>query len=296
MTTQPTHDVNEGKANFDDIYTAEDPRAYFSGLGVYGYEITRHGQAIFQALLDARQPKVGDRRQKVVDLCCSYGIIGALLKCDLTLDDLYAHYLSDEVAVLTSDELAAVDRVYFREHLHPAPPTVVGVDAAENAVRYALRSNLLDGGEAADLESQEAASAELARDVAGADLITSTGGVGYISEATFRKLLDTGLGEHKPWVASFMLRMFTYEPVAETLAEYGLVTERLPGHTFIQRQFKDADEQRHCLEVLEGMGVDPSGREADGAYHTELYLSRPAEDVEAAPIGEILAGALTTAT
>jgi hypothetical protein len=273
VTTQPTHDVNEGKANFDDIYTAEDPRAYFSGLGVYGYEITRHGQAIFQALLDARQPKVGDRRQKVVDLCCSYGIIGALLKCDLTLDDLYAHYLSDEVAVLTSDELAAVDRVYFREHLHPAPPTVVGVDAAENAVRYALRSNLLDGGEAADLESQEAASAELARDVAGADLITSTGGVGYISEATFRKLLDTGLREHKPWVASFMLRMFTYE-----------------------RQFKDADEQRHCLEVLEGMGVDPTGREADGAYHTELYLSRPAEDVEAAPIGEILAGALTTAT
>ena len=43
-----------------------------------------------------------------MDVCCSYGINAALLKHELTLNDLYARYGSGELAGLSSEELTAL--------------------------------------------------------------------------------------------------------------------------------------------------------------------------------------------
>ena len=272
-----------GKANFDEIYDREDPREYFNTLGEFDYCVPRHGQRVFRALARAvREEKGRDdaRGLGVVDVCCSYGINAALLKHETTLDDLYARYGSGEVAGLSGEELVEADAAYYGERRMKEATEVVGVDIARNAVSYGVRSGLLDAGFAENLEEDEPTD-ELGRAVAGSDLVTVTGGVGYVSERTFGKLLDRatdGPEGGAPWVAAFALRWVSYEKISEVLSGYGLVTEKLSGHTFTQRRFTDDAERDYVLGELTGMGVDVAGKEDEGWYHADFYLSRPADE------------------
>jgi hypothetical protein len=40
------------------------------------------------------------------------------------------------------------------------------------------------------------------------------------------------------------------------------------------------------------MGVDTEGKESDGTYHANFYLSRPLEEVARVSLEELLAGSL----
>lgn len=271
-----------GKASFDLIYDLEDPREYCRVLGGLDYRIPHHGQRLFRALAEARRNGAGTDRPKVVDVCCSYGINAALLKYEMALADLYARYGSQELADLSSEELAEVDAAFYRERLRETPFEVVGLDVAQNAVSYGVGSGLLDAGFAENLEENEPTE-ELRRAVSGADILTITGGVGYVTERTFERLLDsiTGGPEGRlPWIAVLALRWVSYEAISEVLSEYGLVTERLAGHTFTQRRFLDTTEREYVLEELAAMDVDTAGKEETGWYHADFYLSRPTEDAK----------------
>lgn len=227
-----------GKASFGHIYDRKDPREYFKTLGSMDYRIPDHGQRLFGALLERR----GGDPAKVVDLCCSYGINAALLKYDVTLDDLYERYGSEELRALSGDELAEDDAAYYAERVREAAPRVIGVDVAENAVSYALKAGLLDAGATEDLENDRP-SETLRQAVSDADLFTVTGGIGYISERTFDALLGCVDGGPPPWVASLALRWVSYEEISGVLDGHGLVTEKLVGHTFEQRRFADDNER-----------------------------------------------------
>ena len=298
MQDRDTLHQKSGKTNFDQIYDREDPREYFNTLGAFDYCVPRHGQRVFRelagALGDGKRGEQGDDRGiGVVDVCCSYGINAALLKHETTLDDLYARYGSAETAALSSAELAEDDAAFYRERRTETAPRVVGVDVAQNAVSYGVRSGLLDGGFAENLEEDEPSEA-LGRAVAGTELVTVTGGVGYVSERTFGKLLDRatdGSEGRVPWVAAFALRWVSYEEISDVLSGYGLVTEKLSGHTFTQRRFTGDEERDYVLGELASMGVDASGKEEDGWYHADFYLSRPAGEA-GTPIEELLAPAL----
>lgn len=272
------------KANFDDIYAQPDPRRYLAELGTLDYQIPHHGQQVFGALLNAR-PQPSGGTPTVLDLCCSYGINAALLTCDVSLADLEQHYA--ECATLAPDEMVEVDRAWYEEHRRADAPRVAGLDVSQQAVEYGERVGLLHPGAAENLE-QDAASTELAAVVADTDLITVTGGVGYITTATFEHLLaQTGDGA-PPWVAAFVLRQLSYHDIADVLAEHGLVTERLAGRTFAQRRFASADEQEFTLRHLDESGLETEGLEADGVLHTEFYLSRTAAEVAAQPLASLV--------
>ena len=298
MQDRDTLHQKAGKANFDQIYDLGDPRGYFNTLGEFDYCVPRHGQRIFRTLARALREErdrggAGSDGLGVVDVCCSYGINAALLKHDLTLDDLYARYGSSEIASLSGEELVEADVAFYEERRTETALEVVGVDVAPNAVSYGVRSGLLDEGFAENLEEGEP-SGDLGRAVAGADLVTVTGGVGYVSERTFGKLLDRVTGGSEgdaPWVAAFALRWVSYEGISKALSEYGLVTEKLSGHTFTQRRFADDTERDYVLDELTSMGVDPAGKEDEGWYHADFYLSRPAGEAEK-PVEELLAPAL----
>lgn len=224
----------------------------------------------------------------MLDLCCSYGINGALLNHDVTLDALYARYCSAELAALSSDELVVADRAFYRDHRRPHPVQVVGVDVATQAVAYAERSGLLCAGSSENLELEDP-SAALAHRLTGVDLITVTGGVGYITECTFDRVLRYANAGPGCWVAVFALRWVAYRRIAEVLARYGLVTEQLSGHTFRQRRFAGETERDYVLGELKSMGIDPTGKETEGWYHSNLYLSRPAEH-QRPSLRELLSG------
>jgi len=263
----------DGKADFTHLYNQPDPRHYFGTLRRYRYQIPGHAQPVFRALTAARRSDGGGA---VLDVCCSYGVNAALLRCDLSLDDLYQHYGSPDLAGLSTEQLAEHDRAWYAERLRSDATTVLGLDAASLAVAYASDVDLLDAGWGEDLEKQDP-SAGLADAVVGVDLVTITGGVGYVSAHTFERLLGALQHDPAPWVAAFVLRTYSYADITDVLGRHGLVTERATT-SFRQRQFATDGERDTALAAVRGRGLDPLGREADGWYHCDFFLSRPAGD------------------
>ncbi len=285
----------QSKANFDDVYDLRDPRGYFEALGALDYQAPEHGRRVFPELLRAMR-RTGSPPPTVLDLCCSYGVNAALLKHDLTLDDLYARYASPGLAGLSSEELATADATFYASHKKTSPPGVIGTDVAANAVSYALRAGLLDAGTAENLEENDPTEA-LRRAACGAGLVTVTGGVGYVWQRTFERALSCTMdgppsdkpgASNAPWVASFAVRFVNYAPIAAVLARRGLVTEKLSTRTFPQRRFENAGEREHVLRELAAAGIDSAGKEEAGWYHADLYLSRPAAEASAVPVDELL--------
>jgi hypothetical protein len=280
--------LQSGKAQFGHVYNQADPRGYFQALRGLEYQAPAHGERVFAHLMQRRREHLEREDAVVLDLCCSYGINAALLNHDLTLDALYARYGSPELAELSTDELVVADCAFYREHRRSHPVQVLGIDVADQAVAYAQRVGLHWAGSSENLEIADP-SAALARRLTGVDLITVTGGIGYITERTFDRVLQHASAEDSCWVATFALRWIPYECVTEVLARYGLVTEQLSGHTFRQRRFVNDKERDYVLGALESMGIDPAGKETEGWYHSIFYFSCPVEH-NLPPLRELLSG------
>ena len=285
--------TSDGKADFNQIYDHADPRAYFRTLRGLEYEIPQRAIPVFRALLTAlrsRRRMAEQEPVRVLDLCCSYGINAALLRCDVSLDELYDRYISPALDDLSPNDLFGADEEYYAERRRSEAVTVSGLDLAKNAIAYARRVGLLEGGWAENLEVDEP-SEQLTDDLDEVDLVTTTGGVGYITERTFDRVLGARSGGPMPWVAAFVLRTYSYDAIAETLGRHGLVTEQLSGVTFPQRLFDSAAEREAALRQVRGRGLDPSGREDAGRYHADFFLSRPSAEAQP-PLPQLLEGVL----
>ena len=279
-------EINEAKAEMDHIYNQPDPRAYFSELRKLGYRIPGTAKPVFEKLI-ARLRRARHDTVHVLDLGCSYGVNGALLKHDMTMSELYDHWDQDDLSDATPEEVADYDRRFFSNQEEHRDIEVIGLDPAGKAVAFAERAGLIDEGIAANLETQPVPD-PVKPDLAAVDLVTSTGCVGYVTEKSFERLLPAITEGQAPWLANFVLRLFPFDPIEQTLSEWGYVTEKLEGRTFVQRRFASDDEQTQVLAQLHDQGIDPTGKEADGYLHAEFYLSRPAEDARKAPLDTLL--------
>ena len=280
---------NQVKLNLGDIYNQPDPRHYFNTLEPLDYMIPQNAKPVFESVFRALRAIRNLHRVTVLDLGCSYGINAALLKFHLTMEELYEHYGARSLGEISRQQLLHLDTARLKRRNPRSSLRFVGVDAASEAIRYATEAGLLDDGVVADLESAPPGPAATAK-MAQADIIITTGCVGYITENTFARIFDARSPDRRlPWVASFVLRMFPYDDVIATLARHGLVTEKFAGHTFVQRSFASKHEQSSVLENLDRMGIDPSGKEAAGLYHAEFFLSRPRDEAIRLPIQDLLA-------
>ncbi|MGO4460252.1 hypothetical protein AB4039_23570 [Streptomyces sp. M-16] len=271
--------------SFDEIYDRPDPRDFFRGLGRWQYRTPHHAQDVFRRLTAARRRAAASGPLAVLDVCCSYGINAALLNHDLTLDDLYAHYTSPRAAALTTAELIERDRAFYAARRRPDAVPVIGLDAAAGAIAYACSVGLLDEGFAVNLET-EPPGARLLAAVRPVGLITVTGGASFLSPRTFRPLL--GAAREEVWVAAFVLRTGSYRTIADGLAPFGLITEKVAEPTYPQRLFTSAAEQRHAVDAVTALGEDPRGKEDAGWFHTAFHLSRPSRDTTAVPLSTFL--------
>ena len=279
-------EINEAKANMDDIYNQSDPRAYFRELRKLGYAIPGIAKPIFQNLISHLQ-RHQDDIVHVLDVGCSYGVNAALLKHDLSMEELYKHWGQKKLAGAAPKEVMANDQLFFADIDESEHIEVIGLDQAQYAIAYAEEVGLLDEGLALNLET-EPLSALAKEELAPVDLVTSTGCVGYVTEKSFDRLLPAVTQGRLPWVANFVLRLFPFDAIEETLNDWGYVTEKLEGQNFFQRRFASADEQEQVLEQLCDMGIDPTGQEAEGHLLAEFYLSRPMKDAAELPIERIL--------
>jgi SAM-dependent methyltransferase len=279
-------ELNQGKEDFSHLYTSDDPREYFKYLGQLDYIIPHLAQPVFRQLIRARRSGQ-DRPITVLDLGCSYAINGALMKFAIGYEQLRQRYTAPALQSLSGDEMLALDRAYYRAWPRNPDVRVIGLDISEAAIRYAEGCGIIDRGLAIDLESRDPTpeEAELLSDI---DIIVSTGCVGYVTSKTFQRLAKVTRGDRTPWVASFVLRMFPYDEITATLAERGLVTELYEGATFVQRRFADRQEMEATIGAVEARGLDSYGRETDGLYHANLFISRPPADIERQPIQKLI--------
>lgn len=278
-------EINEAKANMDHIYNQNDPRMYFGELKKLGYAIPGIAKPIFQQLISHLQRFRGDT-VRVLDLGCSYGINAALLKHNLSLVELFEHWGQKKLADATSAEIVKNDLDFFADLGQPEDIEVIGLDLAKNAVSYAEEVGLLDEGIAANLETNPL-SPTAKDELASVDLVASTGCIGYVTEKSFDRLLPAITQGQSPWMGNFVLRMFPFDAIEESLNDWGYVTEKLTDQTFFQRRFASIDEQDQMLEQLSDQGIDPTGLEAEGDLLAEFYLSRPIKDAAAMPIESV---------
>lgn len=285
--TEDFSSINRSKADFSAIYVQPDPRAYFRTLGALGYVIPHLARPVFDQLIEARQRAKGGGPITVLDLGCSYGVNAALMKYAINYDHLAERYDTLTYQQTAPEEVLRLDRHYFASWPKKRDIRVIGLDISREAVRYAEDCGILDVGIVADLENEDI-SPLAAQELSKVDLIVSTGCVGYVSNRTFERLAACTTHGEAPWVASFVLRMFDYGDIAQTLKRQGLVTQKFEGATFVQRRFRDEEEMRGTLDALAGRNLSPAGKEADGLFHAELFFSRPKAESEAMPINRLI--------
>ncbi len=278
--------INESKANFDHVYIEKDPRQYFNYLGQLDYIIPHLAQPIFEQLIRARAALQGGP-VTVLDLGSSYGVNGALMKYALSYDALRDRYTAPSLQRLAPEEMLELDRAFYMAWPRNRNVRVIGLDVSENAVRYGQACGTMDMAFCADLETNDP-KPEVATAIAEADIIISTGCVGYVGSKTFDRVMALARKGRTAWVASFVLRMFPYDRIAATLADYGLETEKLHGATFVQRRFANRQEMEDVVRAVEMRGIDSRGHETEGVYHADLYVSRPSAEIERTPLQQLV--------
>lgn len=279
--------INLNRADFSQPFIQADPRMYYRVLGGLNYIIPHLAHPVFMQLIQARC-QIKGAPVNVLDLGCSYGVNGILMKYPLTWDMLHDRYCNGEIEKLTAQQLEDYDRHFFQSWPKRRQLRVVGVDRAHGAVRYAERTGGVDRGFAIDLETDEPPP-DLAAALADVDLIVSTGSVGCVTERSFSTIARYApSGARAPWVASFVLRVFPYDGITRCLAGQGLETERFEGATFVERRFVDREEMDGVIEILNAAGLDTAGKEDCGVLHAELYVSRPAEEIARCPINRLI--------
>ena len=279
--------LNEAKMDFSDLYISTDPRKYFQYLGQLDYIIPHLAQPVFDQLIRARR-EIQSEPVTVLDLGCSYAINGALMKYALDYEALRQRYTAPALQTLNSAELKELDRHFYKAWPEQHPGLrVIGLDISENAVRYAEDCGILDHGLSVDLESRDLTPRETEL-LSSVDLIVSTGCVGYVTAKTFHRVMKAIKPGKSPWVTSFVLRMFPFDDIAATLSEYGLVTEPYEGATFVQRRFANREEMEATIQAVEARGLDSYGREAEGSYHADLFLSRTPAEIRRRPIQKLV--------
>jgi hypothetical protein len=276
--------IGAGKADFTRIYDRPDPRAYYATLAPLDYRIPELARPVVDAAVDAAKPST------VLDVCCSYGINAMLLRHEIGFA-AFAERCVD-AAGLSPEAVIEADQRFFSSRRSRRPDLrMVGLDAAQPAIDYAVTTGLMADGWAENLEEADPTPALTAglRDV---EMIISTGGVGYVGRPTFERLVEAAAKPDEMWALVFVLRVFDYSDIAAVFDDHGLITERLDGVTFRQRRFADRAEYEVANHDVALRGLDPAGKEAAGWYHADCFVTRPAAEAARTSLADLLAGSL----
>jgi len=262
------------KHDFSPTYDQPWPHAYYKAHLALDYMICDRARPVFEGIIARLRRRRPHRPLKIVDIGASYGLNAALLRSPLTLDDLYAAYtLTDGplVSQRLEDHRTFFTRQKLRDDLE-----IVGLDPSRQALRYAHDVGLLQAAVAADLETEELSfrDREALRD---ADLIISTGCVGYATVRTFQRVYEATAAS-RPWVASFAMHPFGYENIAAMLAGFGLGTTESPHLRQRQRRFASERERASIFALMAKQGMDDRLERATGYIYAAFHLSTPGED------------------
>ena len=202
--SEPTDSYTRHAAHFERVYDLDDPSPYFNTIGPADY---RMPVALAGALKAIHGPLCAARGAgdtlRVLDFACGYGAIGALLRHDLSMADLYARYRARQWQPADARRYWGDDIAFFAGlRAETAAFEIGGVDIAGNAVAYAAALGFVDRAFPENLVD-DAPSAGLARFLDGAHLIVESGALGVLLPQAFARVLDCA-GGGSPAVVSLL--------------------------------------------------------------------------------------------
>jgi hypothetical protein len=281
----------DGKASFDEIYDGPTPAAYFSVLRPLQYLLPGHAQPMVLRCMAALQRRRGLERVTVLDLCAGYGINAALIKCNMTMQDLYARFATHDARAAGAERIPA-DAAWFQRRRRAAfHVRVVAQDVSQNALSYSEAVGLVDATVATNLEECDP-TPEQVKILRDADLVLVTGGLSYIGARTFSRVLRAA--RRRPWALYYPLRHTDVSEIDETLEDlgYGVETSHRP---IAQRRYRSAEEQQAIRKRT--MAQAAPGEPAPSPTHLEasIKLARPLDEMFRPPFDEITFGPAGTA-
>ncbi len=241
---------NRVKASFDSAYTAPTPHRYLRNMTAVDYRMADYMNPFLSAIVGAsvtsREPV------RILDLGCSYGISGALLKTDCSYEELaefFEHEASSEYSSCVVETQRWIESRAVRDNVED-----VGFDSSNQAVTFAVASHMIAEGITCNLEENTSAlTADEASLIQHCDVLLSTGAIGYVTDKTVNPILDelghSAHGALGPVAVMSVLELFDPEPIAEAFTRHGYRFGQLPVR-IAQRRFVDEEERQGVLERL----------------------------------------------
>lgn len=276
--------VNQVKANFDDVYQAPTPHAYFETMDQLEYAIGQEARPFFLSTVALMRRQLGKEIPiRMLDLGCSYGVGSALVKYGFSFGEIADFFSTHPDS--NYGRCIKETREWLAENKPAQPIACIGTDSSAEAIKFGAESGLLDDGIAHDLESDPRLSPEECSLMQKCNLLICTGAIGYVGERTLDAILQQ-LGKdtprpHGPYIVVTILRMFSPSLVAKTFATHGYSFLPVPGVHLRQRRFRDEMEQTDAIKQIRARGLDPGPLEEDGYHYADLFVGAPESDLPA---------------
>ncbi len=279
---------NQGKPGqkivtiFDDIYNLPDCRSYYRAMSHAGFRTAHYATTGFRTILTELKRLRGLNAVSVVDFASGYGIAAALMRHDVSLDDVLGRYVDPWFDDAATEAVIAADKDWLSGFRRAGDTdTYCGVDIADQALAYGGATGIFDTFFADNLQD-DPPSAGLKTVLNDCDLVVECGSVAHMLPRAFDRLLDaTG---RRPWVATSPIRGNDSAEAFDLLKRFDYRVEVYDAQPFRHRRFAEADEQARAIVNAQARGHDTDGYESEGYFHAQIYLARPEE--EATPISD----------
>ena len=283
--TDSTGNLPKHKDDFDRVYDLEDPSRYFTALRPSDYRmpevLARALKAIHHPVCEARG--AGDAL-RVLDFACGYGTIGALLRHDISMAEVYDRYAERQWRPVDARWYWTADSTFFAARREvSAGFEIGGADIAGVALEYAAALGFLDRIFHEDLV-EDAPSGELKRFLDGVDLVVESGSLGDLLPAAFGRILDVCTGVGRPWFLYCPRPDVDWAPLNALWVEQGYRTESLGSEPVRYRKALTAREQADMLRVTRALGRPDHAVMRNGYLLVDMTLARPEADAGNPPI------------
>ena len=287
MSAPPDNPSRHG-SDFDRLYDLEDPSPYFTALRPCDYRMPAVLAAAMKAIHGplCAAHDAGDVL-RVLDFACGYGVIGALLRHDLSMPDIHARYGERQWQPGNARRYWEADAAFFSaRRARPTTFEIGGVDVAGAALAYAAALGFVDRVFCENLV-ERAPGDGLARFMRRVELVVESGALGRLLPGAFRRILDCGGDPCRPWF------LYSLRPDVDAAALNGLWAERgyrmesLAAEPIRYRKLLGERERADVFRITRALGKPDGAVMRDTYLLADLILARPEADAGNPPVAQL---------
>ena len=285
--TDQENNLPQHKDDFGRVYDLDDPSPYFTALRPADYRmpavLAAALKSIFGMTVKARE---ADDSLKLLDLGCGYGVVGALLRHDVSMSDLYAHFGARSWEPADARNYWASDAGYFSKRRDEQMKfDIGGTDIAGVALEYAAALGFIDEVFHENL-LEHPPSPAFAGFIRGLDVVVESGSLGGVLQVAFARILDAD-EENRPWFIYCPRPDVDWRSIADLWRERGYRAENLSTVPTRYRKPLGNFERYDMLRITRSMGKPDEAVMRDDYLLVNLTLARHVHDAEALPVEQL---------